>query len=144
MAAATISSDQIVPAAVEALVQSEQNGATCTFSGQVRNHSRGKQVAYLQYDAYVPMAQKEMLRIAIEAEARWNVSIAVAHRIGRLEIGDISVVVAVGSPHRAEAFDACRWCIDTLKKTVPIWKRETCPDGSFWIEGEEALKAEVL
>ena len=64
------------------------------------------------------------------------------HRIGRLELGEASVFIAVGSPHRSEAFEACRWCIDTLKETVPIWKREVCPDGAYWIEGQDALKVE--
>ena len=68
--------------------------------------------------------------------------VAIQHRIGRLELGEASVVIAVGSPHRAEAFEACRWCIDTLKETVPIWKREVCPDGAFWIEGEDALSVQ--
>jgi molybdopterin synthase catalytic subunit len=88
------------------------------------------------------MAAKMLRRIAEEAEAKWGCEVAIAHRIGRIELGEASVVVAVGSPHRAQAFEACRHCIDTLKETVPIWKREVCPDGTYWIEGEEALKAE--
>jgi molybdopterin synthase catalytic subunit len=81
-------------------------------------------------------------RIAEEAETRWGCEVVIQHRIGRIELGEASVVVAVGSPHRAQAFEACRYCIDTLKETVPIWKREVCPDGAYWIEGEDALKAE--
>lgn len=127
---------------IEQSIDSKENGAVCTFVGQVRSHSRGKQVAFLEYDAFVPLANKEMLLIAEQAEQRWSVKVAIEHRIGRLEIGEVSVIVCVGSPHRAEAFEACRWCIDTLKQSVPIWKRETGPDGSFWIEGEEALKVE--
>jgi molybdopterin synthase catalytic subunit len=122
-------------------VASVANGAVCTFVGQVRETSRGRQVAYLEYDAYVPMAEKMLQRIAEEASARWGAQVAVQHRIGRLELGEPSVVVCVGSPHRAEAFEACRWCIDTLKETVPIWKKEVCPDGAFWIEGEEAVQS---
>ncbi len=119
-----------------------ENGAVLTFVGQVRNHSRGRQVAYLEYDAYVPMAEKLLGRIAEDARERWGVEVAIEHRIGRIDLGEPSVVVCVGSPHRADAFEACRYCIDTLKETVPIWKKEVCPDGAFWIEGEEAVKAE--
>jgi len=125
---------------VESLVQNDRNGALCTFVGQVRNSSRGKQVSFLEYGAFISLAEKELFRIAKDAESRWQVDVAIRHRIGRLEVGEISVVVCVGSPHRAEAFEACRWCIDTLKETVPIWKRETGPDGEYWIEGEDALK----
>ena len=127
--------------ALEARVSAVSNGAVCMFAGQVRENSRGRKVSYLEYKAYVPMAVKEMTRIATEAEARWGCMVAIQHRIGRIELGEASVVIAVGSPHRAEAFEACRWCIDTLKETVPIWKREVCPDGAFWIEGEDALSA---
>lgn len=128
--------------ALEARVSGVTNGAVCTFVGQVRDHSRGREVTFLEYDAYVPMAVKEMTRLAGEAEARWGCNVAIQHRIGRIELGEASVVISVGSPHRAEAFEACRWCIDTLKETVPIWKREVCPDGAYWIEGEDALTAQ--
>jgi molybdopterin synthase catalytic subunit len=143
MATVSIDAALLDPREIEATVQNEKNGAVCTFVGQVRNHSRGKQVAFLEYGAFVPLAKKELARIAGEAEKRWHVDVVIHHRIGRLEIGEASVVVCVGSPHRAEAFDACRWCIDTLKQTVPIWKRESGPDGSFWIEGDDALKVEA-
>src|SRR5437763_11873419 len=127
---------------LEARVSAVSNGAVCTFIGQVRENSRGRQVSFLEYNAYVPMAVKEMTKIAAEAEERWGCVVAVQHRIGRIELGEASVVICVGSPHRAEAFEACRYCIDTLKETVPIWKKEVCPDGAFWIEGEEAVAAE--
>lgn len=139
MAYVVISEQPISTAELEAKVNDSANGAVCVFVGQVRRNSRGREVVYLEYNAYVPMAQKQMQRIADEAEARWNCQVAVQHRIGRLELGEASVIVAVGSPHRAAAFEACRWCIDTLKETVPIWKKEVCPDGTFWIEGEDAL-----
>ena len=142
MAEAKIVTSSIDIAALEAAVSGDVNGAVCTFTGQVRRNSRGREVAYLEYDAYVPMAEKMMRRIAEEAEARWGCQIVIRHRVGRIELGEASVVITVGSPHRAEAFEACRYCIDTLKESVPIWKRETCPDGTYWIEGEEALKAE--
>lgn len=128
--------------ALESRVASASNGAICTFIGQVRNNARGREVAYLEYQAYVSMAEKVLQRIAEEAEARWGCEIILHHRIGRLELGEASVAVVVGSPHRGAAFEACRHCIDTLKLEVPIWKREVCPDGSYWIEGEEALPIE--
>src|SRR5579872_170737 len=134
-----IDSTSIDVAALERCVAGTANGAVCSFIGQVRDNARGRQVSYLEYNAYVPMALKQMARIAAEAETRWDCQVAIQHRIGRLELGEASVAIAVGSPHRAEAFEACRWCIDTLKETVPIWKREVCPDGAFWIEGEDAL-----
>jgi molybdopterin synthase catalytic subunit len=126
--------------ALEARVSGVENGAVVTFVGQVRRHSRGREVAYLEYAAYVPMAEKMMRQIAEDAAKRWPVEVAMQHRIGRMEITEPSVVVCVGSPHRGDAFDACRYCIDTLKETVPIWKKEVCPDGAFWIEGEDAVE----
>ncbi|MBF6589187.1 MAG: molybdenum cofactor biosynthesis protein MoaE [Ktedonobacterales bacterium] len=110
-------------------------GGIVTFEGIVRDTSRGKRVRYLEYDAYPEMATQEMAVIAAEIERRWPTArVAIAHRIGRLEIGERSVVVAVACPHRAEAFDACRYAIDTLKATVPIWKKEIAEDGEEWIE----------
>ena len=142
MASALMTETPIDVRELEAQVAASSNGAICTFIGQVRNNSRGREVAYLEYNAYVPMAVKTMTRIAEEAEAKWGGMVAIQHRIGRIELGEASVVICVGSPHRAEAFEACRWCIDTLKENVPIWKREVCPDGAFWIEGEDSLTAE--
>ena len=142
MAEARIVTAPIDAAALEAQVSADTNGGICTFIGQVRRQSRGREVAYLEYNAYVPMAEKMLRRIAEEAEQRYGCEIVIQHRIGRIELGEASVVVAVGSPHRAEAFEACRYCIDTLKETVPIWKREVCPDGAYWIEGENAVQEE--
>ncbi len=107
----------------------------------MRRHSRGREVAYLEYNAYLPIASRTLQEIADEAEGRWQVKLAVQHRIGRVDLGEASVVIVVTSVHRAEAFEACRFCIDALKENVPIWKREVCPDGAFWIEGEEVLPA---
>lgn len=143
MAHAIIVTDPLDIQAVEASVSEITYGAVCSFVGQVRRHSRGREVAYLEYNAYVPMAQKQLLRIAEEAETKWECAVAIQHRIGRIELGEASVIVAVGSPHRAEAFEACRWCIDTLKQMVPIWKREVCPDGAYWIEGDESREAKT-
>jgi molybdopterin synthase catalytic subunit len=137
-----IITDPIDVSALEARVAGVENGAVLTFVGQTRRQSRGREVAYLEYDAYIPMAEKMLRNLAAEARQRWGVEVVIEHRIGRVELGEPSVVICVGSPHRAEAFEACRWCIDTLKETVPIWKKEVCPDGAFWIEGEEAVRAE--
>lgn len=111
-------------------------GGIVVFEGVVRDNARGKQVRYLEYDVYPEMAIQQIRAIITEAEKRWGVDrVAVAHRIGRLEIGETSVVVVVATPHRAEAFDACRYIIDTLKTTVPIWKKEVATNGEEWVEG---------
>jgi len=111
-------------------------GGIAVFEGVVRDHARGKQVRYLEYDVYPEMAIEQIRAIVAEAKRRWGVErVAVAHRIGRLEIGEASVVIVVATPHRAEAFDACRYIIDTLKTTVPIWKKEVAIDGEEWVEG---------
>ena len=111
-------------------------GGIVTFEGVVRDNARGKTVRYLEYDAYPEMAEQELRRIAAEVTSRWQTeAIAIVHRIGRLEIGECSVVVVVACPHRAEAFDACRYAIDTLKASVPIWKKEVATDGEEWVEG---------
>jgi molybdopterin synthase catalytic subunit len=120
-----------------ALVERPEAGAIVTFAGVVRNHSRGRTVLYLEYDAYREMAERQMRRIAEEAATRWECRVALQHRVGRLEIGEPSVLVAVSSAHRAAAFDACRYVIDTLKETVPIWKKEVWEGGEVWIEGED-------
>ncbi len=125
--------------AVDAIVQSVWHagaGGIVTFEGTVRDHARGKRVRYLEYDAYPEMAEQELAKIAAEVERRWQTDrVALVHRVGRLEIGEVSVVVAVACAHRAEAFEACRYAIDTLKSTVPIWKKEVAEDGEEWVEG---------
>jgi molybdopterin synthase catalytic subunit len=117
-------------------VERPEAGAVVTFAGNVRNHSRGRRVEYLEYSAYGPMAERKLREIAEEAERRWECRVAVRHRTGRLEIGEPSVLIAVSCAHRAAAFEACRYVIDTLKQTVPIWKKEVWEDGEVWIEGE--------
>ncbi len=124
--------------AVDALV-TETDGAYVQFVGVVRNHARGRQVAGLEYEAYKPMAERQMRRIVDEVHQRWGLRCAILHRFGYLAVGEASVVICVSSPHRAEAFDACRWAIDTLKNDVPIWKKEYAADGTYWIEGENAI-----
>jgi molybdopterin synthase catalytic subunit len=122
--------------ALEESVTTSGDGGVVTFQGVVRDNARGKQVRLLEYDAYVEMAEQQMSQIAAEVEARWeDATVAMVHRIGRLEIGECSVVVAVACPHRGEAFEACRYAIDTLKSTVPIWKKEIYADGEEWVEG---------
>jgi molybdopterin synthase catalytic subunit len=111
-------------------------GGIVVFEGVVRNQARGKQVRYLEYEMYEEMAQTQIQDIIHEAHKRWGVErVAVAHRIGRLEIGETSVIIVVASPHRAQAFDACRYIIDTLKATVTIWKKEVATTGEEWVEG---------
>ena len=120
---------------VEALVRTDQDGAVCTFIGVVRDHADGHAVTDMDYEAYPSMAEAEMERIAREAVERFGVTaVAAVHRLGRLSVGDASVVVSVSAHHRAEAFDACQHTMDTLKAEVPIWKKEHGPDGSEWVD----------
>jgi molybdopterin synthase catalytic subunit len=112
-------------------VRSHQAGAVCSFLGTVRELTGDRQTLSLDYEAYPEMARKGMADLEAEARRRWPIlRIALVHRVGHLELGDIAVVVAVSCPHRHEAFEACRWLIDTLKESVPIWKRETWADGT--------------
>ena len=128
--------DQTILPMSHAWVAQATDGAVVRFEGIVRDHARDRPTSCLEYEAYVPMAQKVLTRISEEARQEWPVGlIAISHRVGRLEIGEISVLITVGSPHRAEAFSACRFVIDRIKEIAPIWKREIGPDGSFWVEG---------
>jgi len=114
-----------------------EDGAGGVFDGIVRNHSRGRHTLYLEYEAYEKMALDALEALAEEAKTRFEVrDCVVVHRLGRLEIGDSSVLIVVASAHRAAAFDACRWIIDTLKRTVPIWKKEHFADGAVWADGD--------
>lgn len=122
--------------ALIAAVSHPSVGGVVVFEGVVRDHARGKQIRYLEYDIYPEMAEQQIRVIVAEAQRRWGIEhVAVAHRFGRLEIGEASVIIVVASPHRAEAFEACRYIIDTLKTTVPIWKKEVATDGEEWVEG---------
>jgi molybdopterin synthase catalytic subunit len=124
---------------LEAAVARAGAGAICTFSGVVRDNSRGRDTTRLEYEAYPGMAESQMRAIAAEIAERWpEARVAMAHRTGVLEIGEASVVVAVSSPHRAESIAACKWGIDRLKETVPVWKKEFFADGEVWIEGDQA------
>lgn len=120
--------------AVLAHVQAPGAGAIDVFIGTVRDNTQRKAVVRLEYEAYAPMALKKMEELAAEAHHRWPVeALALVHRVGLLDIGEVAVVIAVATPHRAEAFEACRWLIDTLKETVPIWKKEVFEDGEVWV-----------
>jgi molybdopterin synthase catalytic subunit len=121
-------------AALQALAA--QDGALCLFAGVVRNENAGRRVIHLEYEAYEEMALEVLTRIEAEARRRWPVTeVRIVHRLGRLEIGEASVAVAVASPHRAEAFAACRFAIDTLKHEAPIWKKVFFEGGAVWVEG---------
>ena len=118
-------------------VRNDESGAVALFLGVVRNNSRGRQVRYLEYDAYPQMAEKIMQQIAQEIMERWSLSdVAMQHRIGRLEIGEPSLVIAVASPHRREAFEGCQDAVERIKEVLPIWKKEVCENGEVWIEGD--------
>jgi molybdopterin converting factor subunit 1 len=114
-----------------------EDGAALVFEGAVRNQTRGRRTLYLDYEAYEEMALQQMEMLATQAFEKFQIrDVAMVHRLGRLEIGETSVLIAVVSAHRAAAFDACRWLIDTLKQTVPIWKKEYFEDGAVWADGE--------
>ena len=120
---------------LEAAVGRAGAGAICTFTGVVRDNSRGRDTTGLEYEAYPGMAESQMHAISAEIAERWpEARVAMAHRTGVLEIGEASVVVSVSCPHRAEAIAACKWGIDRLKETVPVWKKEFFADGEVWIE----------
>ena len=140
--------DHIVPHDIIPPLERPEDGAISIFDGIVRNHSRGRRTRYLEYEAYEPMALRKMEELAAEARERFAIrNVALVHRLGHLEVGESSVLIAVFSAHRAAAFDACRWLIDTLKQTVPIWKKEFFEDGAVWADGEpfpEHLKPDAL
>ena len=129
--------DPIAAGALIGHVRQAEDGAVVTFDGCVRNQSHGRKTLYLEYEAYEPMAFEKMREIAASLHTLFAIDgVAVAHRLGRLEIGETSVFIAVSAAHRKAAFEACRHAIDTLKKTVPIWKKEFFEDGEVWIEGQ--------
>jgi molybdopterin synthase catalytic subunit len=132
-----ITRSRIPNAEIAAQVRTDADGAVATFDGCVRNHSHGRTTLYLEYEAYEAMALAKMQEIAAHIHSNYAIRrVAMVHRLGRLEVGETSVFVAVSAAHRAAAFDACRYAIDTLKKTVPIWKKEFFSDGAVWADGE--------
>jgi molybdopterin converting factor subunit 1 len=130
-----LSEQPLDPGAVVSRVSGPGMGGLVTFAGSVREQARGHQIRHLEYEAYPGMAEREMERIASQAAERWpGARVAIAHRVGHLEVGELAVVVAAAAPHRAEAFAACRFAIDTLKERVPIWKKEFATDGEYWVD----------
>ena len=125
--------------ALMALVGAEGDGAVVTFAGLVRDHNQGRRVQFLEYEAYEPLAVRALQRIVDEAKELWpSARLATHHRVGRLEIGEASILIAAASPHRADAFAACRYTIERVKQIVPIWKHEHFDGGDVWLEGATA------
>jgi molybdopterin synthase catalytic subunit len=130
-----LSAHPLDPQAVSSLVAGPDCGGVVSFSGAVRDRSRGRSIRSLEYEAYAGMAEAEMERICAEAEERWpGARVAIAHRVGHLAVGELAVVVCAAAPHRDAAFAAARYAIDTLKQRVPIWKKEVATDGEYWVE----------
>lgn len=119
---------------VSTFINDDKAGGQTVFIGTVRNHAHGKEVIRLDFEAFKPMAIKEMHKIAVQGLEKWDtIKIAIHHRVGSLDIGDVAVIIGVSAAHRGAAFDACRYAIGTLKETVPIWKREYYTDGNIWV-----------
>ncbi len=142
---ATLSHDDIYQLVRESIdtaelaqhVRAPEDGAVVTFDGFVRNQSHSRSTLYLDYEAYESMALAKMREIGAQLHEKYRIHcVVMVHRLGRLQIGDTSVFIAVSAPHRAAAFDACRFAIDTLKRIVPIWKKEYFEDGAVWADGE--------
>jgi molybdopterin converting factor subunit 1 len=132
-----ITREAIDTAKISNALKRPEDGAAAIFEGIVRNNTRGRQTLYLDYEAYETMALKKMEELAAKALADFKIrDVALVHRLGRIEIGETSVLIVVASAHRGPAFEACRWLIDTLKRTVPIWKKEYFIDGAVWADGE--------
>ncbi len=127
----------IKPDALHDLVLSHHDGAITTFAGVVRDNTKGRATHHLVYDAYKEMAEKKMREIGDELKEQWEIDcVGMLHGTGRMEIGDISVLIAISSAHRRASLEACHYAIDRLKETVPIWKKEVWEDGEAWIEGD--------
>lgn len=126
--------NKLIPQECIDFIASDSTGGSTVFIGTVRNNTKGKPVVRLEFEAYAPMAISEMRKIAEQAKEKWNAEkISIHHRTGVLGIGEIAVIIAVATPHRKAAFEACEYCIDTLKETVPIWKKEIFEDGEVWV-----------
>lgn len=139
-----LTTDPIDVGAVARRVVLPECGATVTLDGYAREWTKGRRTLYLVYEAYAPMALSELGKLGAQAHEKFDIAyIGIVHRTGRLEIGETSVVISVGAPHRRAAFEACEWAIRELKRTVPIWKKEIFEDGEVWVEGEGAAKPAV-
>ena len=137
--ATAVTPDPLTVDAVLRVVEGPGSGAVTTFVGLVRDHNQGRKVLFLDYEAYAPLAEKALAIIVGEAETQWTgARMAIHHRTGKLAIGEASVVIAVATPHRADAFAACRYAIERIKQIVPIWKHEHFEGGEVWIEGATA------
>ncbi|HEY9898518.1 MAG TPA: molybdenum cofactor biosynthesis protein MoaE [Pantanalinema sp.] len=131
-----VTPEAIDPAALERLLSHPAAGGVVTFSGVVRDHNEGREVLFLEYEAYPEMATSQLQDIHRRLAERWRVErVVMVHRTGRLAIGEVAVFVGVAAAHRAEAFDACRFGIDTIKRELPIWKKEHFVGGEVWVEG---------
>ena len=134
-----ITTERLATEPLVALVSGGSDGGVVTFAGLVRNHNQGRQVRFLEYEAYQPLAERALRRIVGETKTNWpEVRVAVHHRVGRLDIGDASIVIAAASAHRADAFAASRYVIERVKQIVPIWKHEHFEGGDVWLEGATA------
>ena len=139
-----ITREPLDPEAITAKVRHDSNGAIVTFLGTTRDSTAGRRVLRLEYEAYRPMADNKLTQIVEEMKQRWPIQdAAIAHRLGRLEIGDVSLVVAVASPHREAAFDACRYSVDRIKQLVPIWKKEVFEGGEIWVGSQQGPPAKT-
>jgi len=139
----TVTSDPIEVASVVAAVSGPHDGAVATFAGLTRDHNGGRRVLWLDYEAYAPLALKTFEEIGAEVAERWpDARLAIHHRTGRVNVGELSVAIAAASPHRADAFSACRYAIERVKQIAPIWKREHFDGGDVWIEGATADPAD--
>ncbi len=133
-----ITHDILDPEAITERVKKDSNGAVVTFLGVTRNSTGNRNVLFLEYEAYRPMADNQLQRIVDEIKERWAIEdVAISHRLGRLEIGEASLMVAIASPHRKEAFEACAYSIDRIKQIVPIWKKEFFEGGDVWVGSQE-------
>ena len=134
----TITEEALSAEVITNSVRRDSNGAVVTFLGSTRDSTAERNVLYLEYEAYRPMADNQIARIVDEINERWDISdVSIAHRLGRLEIGDVSLVVAIASPHRKEAFEASAYAIDRIKQIVPIWKKEFFEGGEVWVGSQE-------
>ena len=132
-----LTTDPISIESVARRVVPPECGATVTLDGYVRKFTKGRETLHLVYEAYEPMALKEMERLILAAHRQFAITIVgIVHRLGKLEIGETSIVISVAAPHRRAAFEACEWLIRELKRTVPIWKKEVYADGEIWVEGD--------
>ena len=139
-----ITHEPLIPQDITSRVEKNSNGAVVTFLGSTRDSTGGRKVLYLEYEAYRPMADRQLATVADELRERYGVEdVAISHRLGRLEVGDISLVVAVASPHRQNAFEACKYSIDRIKQIVPIWKKEFFEGGEVWVGSQEDLDAKA-